>query len=68
MKIFAKNIWTENRPINKEDLIDNKFECDIFINENKFTDNMIINKENNITYILKKDYKDMSYMFSAVLH
>ena len=64
MKIFAKNIWTENRPIPKKDLIGNKFECDIFINENKLTDNMIINKEKNITYILKKEYKDLSCMFS----
>ena len=61
--IFAKNICTQNRAITKGDLINIKCESDIFINENKLTDNMIINKENNITYILKKDYKDMSHMF-----
>ena len=61
--IFAKNIWTENRAITKGDLINTKFECDIFINENKLTDNMIINRENKITYVFKKDYNDISNMF-----
>ena len=61
--IFPKNIWTENRAITKKDLINQNFECDIFINENKLTDNMIINKENNITYVFKNDYNDLSDMF-----
>ena len=61
--IFAKNNWKENRAITKGDLINTKFECDIFINENKLTNNMIINRENNITYVFKKDYNDISTMF-----
>ena len=61
--IFAKNIWKENRAFTKKDLIHENFECDIFINENKLTDNMIIKKENNITYVFKKDYIDINKMF-----
>ena len=61
--IFGKNIWTENKAITKKDLINEKFECDIFINEKKLTDNMIINKENNIIYFFKNDYNDMSKLF-----
>ena len=37
--IFLKNTWDENKLINKRDLINDKFECDIFINENKLIDN-----------------------------
>ena len=58
--IFAKNVWTKNRAITKEDLINRKFECDIFINEIKLTNNMTINRENNITYVFKNDYNDLS--------
>ena len=61
--IFAKNIWTESRPITRKELINEKFECDIFINENKLTDNMTINRENNITYVFHKDYNDISYSY-----
>ena len=61
--IFAKNIWTENRAITERDLINYKFECDIFINEIKLNDNMTINRENNITYVFKNDYNDLSWMF-----
>jgi len=65
--IFAKNIWKENRVITKKDLINEKFECDIYINENKLTDNMLINKENNITYVFNKDYNDINCMFYGCL-
>ena len=66
--IFAKNIWTENRAISKGDLINRKFECDIFINEKKLTDNMIINKENNITYVFKKNIMILVICSISVLH
>ena len=62
--IFAKNVWTENRAITKKDLINPKFECDIFINEIKLNDNMTINGENNITYVFKNDYNDLGCMFN----
>ena len=61
--IFAKNIWKENRPITKKDLINEKFDCDIFINEIKVSGNMTVNQENNITFIFNKNYTDVSYMF-----
>ena len=62
--IFAKNIWKENRPITKKDLINEKFDCDIFINEIKLSGNMTVNQENNITFIFNKNYTDLSSMFS----
>ena len=48
--IFAKNIWEENKAIYKKDLINEKFECDIFVNEKLLKDGTIVNKENIITY------------------
>ena len=61
--IFVKNIWKENRAITKKDLINEKFDCDIFINEIKLLDNLKVNQENNITYVFSKIYTDLSYMF-----
>ena len=61
--IFAENIWKENRPITKKYLINEKFDCDIFINEIKLSGNMTVNQENNITYIFNKNYIDLSDMF-----
>ncbi len=46
--IFLKNTWDENKLISKWDLINDKFECDIFINENKLIDNMRVQNKNNI--------------------
>ena len=43
-------------------MINERFEWDIFINENKLTDNMLINRENNFIYVLKYDCKDLSDM------
>ena len=55
--IFAKNIWEVNKKITKKDLINPKFDCDIFINEIKFSENIKLNKETNIVYAnLKKIY------------
>ena len=62
--IFAENIWKENRPITKKYLINEKFDCDIFINEIKLSGNMTVNQENNITFIFNKNYTDLSSMFS----
>ena len=63
--IFAKNIWEKNNQITKKDLINEKFDCDIFINEIKLSDNMTVNRENNITYIFHKNYTDLSYIFKG---
>ena len=48
--IFAKNIWEVNKKITKKDLINPKFDYDIFINEIKFSENIKLSKENNIVY------------------
>ena len=62
--LFAKNIWEVNKKITKKDLINPKFDCDIFINEIKFSENIKLSKENNIVYTnFKKKYIDLSEMF-----
>ena len=66
--IFAKNIWEENKAISKSDLINPKFECDIFVNDIKYSENMKINKENKIKYIFKKDFDNLSHLFEIVPH
>ncbi len=61
--IFAKNVWKANIPITRRDLINDKFDCDIFINEIKLTADMWVNRENNITYFFHKNYTDLTHMF-----
>ena len=56
LKIFGRRI----DPL----LINEKFDCDIFINEIKVSGNMTVNQENNITFIFNKNYTDLSSMFS----
>ena len=52
--IFAKIILKdEGKIINKRDLINDGFDCEIFVNENRFLNNMKLKKENNIIYIFK---------------
>ena len=53
--IFAQNTWDENNLITKKDIINEKFECNIFINENKLIDNMRVQNKNNICINLKKN-------------
>ena len=60
--IFAKCIWIdENRKITKKDLINERFECDIFINEKKLTGNNKCKKKNRITYLFKKNYSAIHF-------
>ena len=62
-EIFLHNKWEENELITKKDIINPKFECEIFINENKLIDSMIVPKINNICINFNKNYTDLSYMF-----
>ena len=64
--IFAKYmLLNEEKKINKKDLINEKFECDIFINEQKFPDKISskLMEINRITYLFKRNYTDLSNMF-----
>ena len=61
--IFARNSLDTGKSVNKEELINPKFECDIFINDIKFSNDITINKENKIIYLFKNKYTDLSDMF-----
>ena len=64
--IFAKIILKDNEDkiVYKKDLINERFNCEIFINEIRFKNEMKLNKENNIIYIFKdNDYYDLQEMF-----
>ena len=63
--IFIKNTWDENKLITKKDIINPKFECDIFINENKLLDNMRVQKNNNICINLRQDNTNLRQMFDG---
>ena len=54
--IFAKIILKEeSKTITKKDLINEKFDCDIIINEKRFSNSMTLTKENSVIYIFKKN-------------
>ena len=64
--IFAKIILKEEgRTITRRDLINDGFDCEIFVNENRFTDSIKLKKKNYIVYIFKQKYDDLSEMFSG---
>ena len=64
--ILAKIILKEeNKTITKKDLINEKYDCDIIINGMRFSNSMMtLEKENNIIYIFKKKYTQLSELFS----
>ena len=65
-KIFAKIIANSNdkgTSIQRQSLINDKFDCEIYFNENKFTNNARLEKENSIIYLFNKKYYDLSNMF-----
>ena len=53
----------EGRTINRRDLINYGFDCEILVNNIKLVNNIQLNKENNITYIFKNKYTDLQNMF-----
>ena len=62
--IFAKIILNEEgKTITKKDLINERFDCEIFVNEVRFINNIKLKKDNHIIYIFKKKYTDMNSMF-----
>ena len=61
--IKIKNIWKEDRNIKKGDIINEKFNCDIFINDIKFSENMEIKEENDICIKFHENYDNISNMF-----
>ena len=63
--IFAKIILKEEgKVITKRDLINNGFDCEIFVNEVRFVDNMRLKKDNHIIYIFKQKYNNLQEIFS----
>ena len=55
-EIFAKiNLNEEGKVITKKDLINEGFDCEIFVNEIRFTNNIKLKKDNHIIYIFKKN-------------
>ena len=66
--IFAKIILKEEgKVITRKDLINEGFDCEIFVNEVRFVDNMRLNKDNHIIYIFKQKYKNLQNMFCNCL-
>ena len=64
--IFAKIILKEEgKLITKKDLINEGFDCEIFVNEVRFVDNMRLNKDNHIIYIFKQKYNNLHRMFDS---
>ena len=66
--IFAKIILKDNEDkiVYKKDLINERFNCEIFINEIRFKNKIKLNKENSIIYIFKdNDYYDLNKMFNG---
>ena len=65
--IFAKIILEdeEEKVITKQDLINEGYDCEIFVNENRLADNMILKKDNYIIYILKQKYDNLQNMFNG---
>ena len=62
--IFAKIILNEEgKTIAKKDLINEGFDCEIFVNEVRFINNIKLKKDNHIIYNFKKKYTDMNSMF-----
>ena len=39
------------------------YDCEIFVNEVRFVDNMKLQKDNHIVYIFKQKYNNLEYMF-----
>ena len=61
-KIFAKIIANSNdkgTSIQRQSLINDKFDCEIYFNENKFTNNARLEKDNSIIYLFNKKYYDL---------
>ncbi len=64
--IFAKIILKdEDKIIYKKDLINDGYDCEIFVNEIRFANNIKLKKENNIIYIFKKKYNNTNNMFAG---
>ena len=66
--IFAKIILKEEgKLITRRDLINEGFDCEIFVNEVRFVDNMRLKKDNHIIYIFKQKYNNLNNMFNNLL-
>lgn len=55
----------EGKKVCRKDLINPEFECEIEINGKKFVDEVKLGTSNYITYIFKKKYTDLSFLFSG---
>ena len=62
--IFAGIILNEEgKTITKRELINDGFDCEIFINECRFKESMKLKKDNQIIYIFKDKYNSLNNMF-----
>ena len=62
--IFAKIILEEEgREIIRKDLINEGYDCEIFVNEIRFSYSMKLKKENYIIYIFKEKYDNLKDLF-----
>ena len=46
-------------------MIRDRFDCEILVNNVKFTDNIKLKKDNYITYIFNNKSSDLGYMFKG---
>ena len=62
--IFAKiSLEEEGKEITRYDLINYRFDCEIFVNETRLAYKMKLKKDNHIIYIFKKKYNNLECMF-----
>ena len=58
--IFATiELDEDDKIISRRDLINDGFDCEIFVNQVRLVDNIQLKKENNIVYIFKSNYTDL---------
>ena len=64
--IFAKILLKKGRKtITRRDLINDGFDCEIFVNEIRFIDSIRLKKKNYVVYIFKQQYDNLKDMFSG---
>ena len=62
--IFATiELNEDGKYISRRDLINDGFDCEIFVNQVKVVDNIKLKKDNNIVYTFKNKYNDLKNMF-----
>ena len=64
--IFAKILLKKGRKIiTRRDLINDGYDCEIFVNEIRFSESMRLKKKNYVVYIFKQKYDNLKDLFSG---